>query len=197
MKFFATAAALVALVPAVLGLTVNTPTNVVACQPIQFTWADGTAPYFLSLVPGGQPSATAIQQFPTQQGTSFSWSQVTLAPNTAFTIVLKDSTGAQAFSDIVTVQSGSDLSCLNGSTSASVTGGASTTGGSSPSGTTSGGSSPTSTSPSGGNSSSNRPTGSSSGSSASPTNSSGASRGQAVSAFGVAGVMGLVGAALF
>ncbi|TFK47857.1 hypothetical protein OE88DRAFT_1738371 [Heliocybe sulcata] len=174
MKFFATAAALVALVPAVLGLTVNTPTGVVSCQPIQFTWADGAPPYFLSLIPGGQPSAAAIQSFPTQQGTSFSWSQVTLPANTQFTVALKDSSGTQAFSDIVTVQDGGDTS---------------------PATSASSGSSASSTSAGSGSSSSH--SGSATSSSPSSTSSSSASRGSSVGAFGVAGVMGLVGAALF
>ncbi|KZT22366.1 hypothetical protein NEOLEDRAFT_1138033 [Neolentinus lepideus HHB14362 ss-1] len=196
MKFFATAAALVALVPAVLGLTVNTPTGVVECEPIQFTWTDGTAPYFLSLVPGGQPSAAAIEQFPTQQGTSYTWSAVNLQANTQFTVVLKDSTGTQAFSDIVTVQSGS-TSCLNGSSSVAASG-SSTAASSGSSTSAASGSSPSATSPSS-SSSASHSSGTTSGTSsaASATHSSGASRGSSVGAFGVAGVMGLVGAALF
>ncbi|TFK85043.1 hypothetical protein K466DRAFT_495470, partial [Polyporus arcularius HHB13444] len=75
--------------------------------PVQFTWTGGAPPYYLSLVPGGQPSAQPLKQFPTQNGNSLTWT-VDLAAGTTFSSSLKDSTGEQAFSDIQTVQSGTD-----------------------------------------------------------------------------------------
>ncbi|KII89930.1 hypothetical protein PLICRDRAFT_697750 [Plicaturopsis crispa FD-325 SS-3] len=183
MKSFAAAIALVALIPHVLGLTINTPVNVVECQPLQFTWTGGTGPYFLSLVPGGQSMAAAIKQFPEQQGTSYTWN-VDLPQNTQFNIALKDSTGATAYSDVATVLAGS-TSCEN----TAVTEGAS--GAASGSATaTSAGSSSTGSSKASGS------TTASSSASSSSSSSNGASR-SSVGAFGVAGLMGLVGAALF
>ncbi|KAI6008135.1 hypothetical protein F5J12DRAFT_826907 [Pisolithus orientalis] len=76
MKFIITTlvAALVASAPAVLAqLTINTPANVVECEPTQLTWSGGQTPYYLSLVPAGQPSATPLMQFPNQNGTSYTW----------------------------------------------------------------------------------------------------------------------------
>ncbi|RDB26383.1 hypothetical protein Hypma_006512 [Hypsizygus marmoreus] len=194
MKFLATAVTLVSLVPVILGLTINTPTGVVQCQPILLTWADGTAPYFLSAIPAGQPSAAAVKTFPTQNGNSFTWN-VDLAGGTSITLSLKDSTGAQAFSDIVTIVSGSDSSCIN--TSVQVTG---TGGGAAPtgSGTTAGNTSGTPTGTSGTNTStgtSKSSTSSGTGSSPTPTRSNAASK-SVVGTYGLAGIMGLVGLAV-
>ncbi|CAL1716517.1 unnamed protein product [Somion occarium] len=209
MKFFAVAAALVSVVPAMAQqLTINTATGIVQCQPIQFTWSGGTPPYFLALIPAAQPAAPAIKQFPTQEGTSFTWN-VDLPSGSTFTVSLKDSSGATAFSDIETVNSGPDDSCLNNSASLSETGSsgpAATSGASQPA------SLPAATTSAGGSTGSSAPaskpasTGSSS-TSASRTSSSGAaatggadnSGALAITAntFGIAGLMGLIGAALF
>ncbi|KAG6865727.1 hypothetical protein C0991_012373 [Blastosporella zonata] len=51
MKFLVAAAALLSLAQGVFALTINTPTNVVVCQPILLTWADGAPPYYLALIP--------------------------------------------------------------------------------------------------------------------------------------------------
>ncbi|TDL25470.1 hypothetical protein BD410DRAFT_784460 [Rickenella mellea] len=194
MKSFSTLVALAAFVSQVYGLTVNTPTNVVECQPIQFTWSDGTGPYFLSLLPGGQPSAAAIKQFPQQSGTSFTW-LVDLVANTQFTIALKDTSGTQAFSDIVTIQDGGNRTCEN--TAVQETGGSAGTnsatgaGATTPAPTGTGGS----TAPPAGSGSTSKASGTSA-STPSPTKSNGVSRGSSIGAFGMAGAMGLLGAAL-
>ncbi|KAG0705658.1 hypothetical protein DFH29DRAFT_872834 [Suillus ampliporus] len=187
MKFATVFVALISAVPAVFGLTINTPANVVECQPILFSWSGGTAPYYLTLVPGGQSMAAPIKSFPTQTGTSYTWN-VDLQANTLFNIALKDSTGTTAYSDTVTIMPGSDITCVN----TAVNEGGSSSG----SAATTGTSTPTSGSPSA--------TSSGSKSSASATTSSGTTQktGGATSlsvssAMGVAGVMGLVGAALF
>ncbi|ESK87590.1 secreted protein [Moniliophthora roreri MCA 2997] len=50
MKFFATIS-LAALVAAVQAqVIINTPTNLVECQPVKITWTGGQAPYSLSYV---------------------------------------------------------------------------------------------------------------------------------------------------
>ncbi|KAG2741009.1 hypothetical protein P692DRAFT_20880446 [Suillus brevipes Sb2] len=93
----------VSAVPAVFGLTINTPANVVECQPILFSWTGGQAPYYLTLVPGMSSRAgnqwphlraiiftpqqssgdifEQIKSFPTQTGTSYTWN-VDLQANT-------------------------------------------------------------------------------------------------------------------
>jgi len=106
---------LAVILPLVSAFTVNTPTATVVCEPLQFTWsADGSQPpYYLSLIPAGQPSASPLKQFPTQDGTSYTWDKVTLGVGTSFTVSLKDSHGQQVYSAPATVQDGGDSSCVN------------------------------------------------------------------------------------
>ncbi|KAI5982324.1 hypothetical protein EDD15DRAFT_2324365 [Pisolithus albus] len=190
MNFITLIATLVAVVPAVLGqLTINTPSNVVECEPTQLTWSGGQAPYYLSLVPGGQSSATPLEQLPSQNGNSYTW-MVDLQAGVSFNVALKDSTGATAYSDIVTVQSGGSTSCAN----SSVQGGSATSAASGASATAS------ATGKSGASSGSTSATSTASGSTASSTSSkttNGAGRVSISTAFGVGAVMSLVGATLF
>ncbi|KAF8510774.1 hypothetical protein JB92DRAFT_3118677 [Gautieria morchelliformis] len=161
------------------------------------SWTGGSPDYFLSLVPAGQSAAAPIKQFPTQSGTAFTWT-TDLAAGTSFTIALKDSTGTQVFSDIVTIQNGSSTSCINTSITesggtagtAASTSGSSSGSGSVPAATTSAGSS--SAAAASGTASSTGSAASSS--STSKPNGAPSNRG---SALAVAGVMGLVGAVLF
>ncbi|KAI0279740.1 hypothetical protein BGY98DRAFT_967186 [Russula aff. rugulosa BPL654] len=107
--------ALAIFIPAVSALTVNTPMSPVACQPLQITWSPegSSAPYYLSLIPAGQPSASALKQFPPQQGTSYTWEKVSLPVGTGFTVAMKDGNGQQVYSAPATVQDGGDSSCVN------------------------------------------------------------------------------------
>jgi len=188
MKSIAAIAAL-ALVSgaAAQGLTVNSPQNVVECQPFQFTWTGGSPPYFLSLIPGA--GQNPIKQFPQQTGTSFTWN-VDLPTGTNFIASLKDSSGANAFAASASVIAGSDTSCVNtavqDSGSASAGSGSTAAGGSSASATASGSAS-----------GSSKPSGTSSSSSSSPSKTGAATVGASVSTFGIAGLFGLVGAVLF
>ncbi|KAJ3487143.1 hypothetical protein NLI96_g3733 [Meripilus lineatus] len=214
MKLIAVFAALVSVMPSALGqaLTINTLASVVQCQPVKFTWSGGVPPYFLSLLPAGQPAAAAIKQFPTQQGTEYSWT-VDLAAGSTFSTSLKDSTGAVAYSDIQTVNSGPDASCLNASVSVSDTAAASATPATGASTTPA-----AATSPAAGATSATPASSAAAGSSVKAASSaavSGASsskastsasatasanaavKGSSLSTLGMAGLMGLVGAALF
>ncbi|KAG1870601.1 hypothetical protein DFJ58DRAFT_763737 [Suillus subalutaceus] len=191
MKFTTVFVALVSAVPAVFGLTVNTPADVVECQPVLFSWSGGVPPYYLTLVPGGQSMASPIKSFPTQTGTSYTWN-VDLQANTIFNIALKDSTGTTAYSDIVTIMSGSDTSCVN----TAVNEGGSSSGSAVASGT----STPTagsSASASGATSSGVKTSATTTASSGTTQKTGAASSLSVSSAMGVAGVMGLIGAALF
>lgn len=184
MKFTITAAALIALVPAVLGLTINTPSSVVQCQPVLLTWSGGTPPYYITLIPAGQVSAPALETFPTQTGNSLTWI-VDQQQGASFNIAIKDNTGAVAYSDIVTVQPSSDKTCIGGSSNVS-----------SPPST---GSTPTSTgagSPNSSGGSSTRTGSSPSSTSSSGSNAANDASGLTLSSFGVAGVVGAL-AALF
>jgi len=203
MKVFALAALAIAAASPALAqqLQVNTITGIVQCEPSLLTWSGGQPPYFLTFIPVGQPSAAPIKSFPKQSGTQLTWI-ADLPAGTSFNIQLRDNTGATAFSDQENITNGTDSSCLNtavtesgsdasGATSApadassTAAGGASTT----PAGSTVSGSSPAST---------NRPaSSSSSGAAPAQTSHSGGMKTTTIGAFGIAGLAGLIGAALF
>ncbi|EIN10151.1 hypothetical protein PUNSTDRAFT_132256 [Punctularia strigosozonata HHB-11173 SS5] len=155
-------------------------------EPIQLTWSDGTAPYFLSLLPGGQPSATPLESFIRRLRPR------SLGPSTSLTCTtaqIKDSTGTLAYSDIFTIQSGSDSSCLtsSGAAGAISSGSSATTSGAAATTTGTGSSGASTTAETSG---SVAATGSSTASSSalSTSSSSNAARGSSFSAFGIAGV---------
>ncbi|KZO91561.1 hypothetical protein CALVIDRAFT_558083 [Calocera viscosa TUFC12733] len=167
-------------------LTVSTPSSLVTCQPALITWSGGVSPYYLSVLPGGQTSATALESFPTQTGTSYTWPKVDIQGGTSITIQIRDGQGNIQYSSPVTIQAGPDTTCVGGNSSggtilnsSGVGGSATSTGSSSPSSGTSGGASTTGSTTS----------------SPSTSPKSGAS-GLKAAGFAVAAVAGLVGAAL-
>merc|ERR1712087_864188 len=107
------AASLVAVAQA---LTVNTPASAVQCQPVALSWGDGSAPFYVSIIPGGQPSAAALENIPTQSGTSYTW-MVDIDAGTSITVKVVDSTGAVNYSDQVTIQQGTTTDCSASSAS--------------------------------------------------------------------------------
>jgi len=198
---------LLTLASNVMGLTINSPTGVAECEPLQFTWTTGTPPYFLSLIPGANQSP--IKMFPQTNATSLTWI-VDLQAGTTFTAALRDNTGTQVFSAAATIIAGTSTSCVNtavndnGSGSGSATGGATSgASGATSAATTaassvahsSGAASGAATSSVARSSGTGAATSTSTSSTASK--SSGATLGSSVSTFGIAGIFGLVGAALF
>lgn len=192
-------------------MTVNTPASVVQCQPVQLSWSGGTAPYFPSIIPGQQPGAAALKEFASQTGTSLTWN-VDLIANTYITFQIRDSTGAVQYSSAVSIQTSSDASCVNANVSATPSGGAATTGASSAGASSAAASSPaavsSTTAAAPAASSASSAAGASAASSASRSATSSAASASASarpnsasiltkSAFGVAGLAGLIGAALF
>ncbi|KAF5327601.1 hypothetical protein D9619_004809 [Psilocybe cf. subviscida] len=107
MKCYITLAALAAIAPVVLATTINTPSSVVECQPQLLSWNGGQAPYYLSIIPGGQPSAAPLKTFPTTSDSSVTWI-VDIPGGTLVTFALKDSTGATSYTDTVNIQKGPD-----------------------------------------------------------------------------------------
>ncbi|PCH42255.1 hypothetical protein WOLCODRAFT_89710 [Wolfiporia cocos MD-104 SS10] len=197
---------------AVLTATIISTTGITECEPVLISWSGGTAPYYLSLVPGTNTGAAPIKNFGEQQSTQYTWN-VDVPAGTQFTTVIKDSTGAVAMSDSQTVQSGPDSSCVNSSVSesssstatapaASQSGASSASGSSTAASTTDTSSASASAHSSGSASSSGVDTAKSSATNSASTasstgaSSSGAGRVTSASALGVAAVMGLVGAAL-
>jgi len=169
-------------------LTVQTPVSLVTCQPALISFSGGTAPYYLSVLPGGQTGATALESFPTQSGASYTWPKVDIQAGTSITIQIRDSSGLINYSSPVTIQAGPDTTCVGGNSSGGSILNSSAVGGSATGGATSGGSSAASTASAGS---------SSSAAAASPSASAKSSAsGLKAAGYAVAGVAGLVGAAL-
>ncbi|MER5546483.1 Ser-Thr-rich GPI-anchored membrane family protein [Streptomyces sp. NPDC002589] len=97
---------------AVEGLTINTPSNPVVCQPLTLSWSGGQGPYRLEVLPGNQPSAPPLRDLGEQDGTTYTWT-VDVPQGTSLGLKLQDSTGAIAQSAPFTVQDGPDKSCLH------------------------------------------------------------------------------------
>ncbi|RXK39495.1 hypothetical protein M231_03164 [Tremella mesenterica] len=130
-----------ALASFVTGLQIDSPASLVECQPVSITFSGGaSAPYYIAILPGGNPSAAALENLPQAQSSPVTWT-VDLAANTNITLKITDGAGTIAYSSPVAVQSGASTSCLNssggGSASASASGSASGTSNASASGTAS------------------------------------------------------------
>ncbi|CAO1630791.1 unnamed protein product [Parajaminaea phylloscopi] len=103
-------------------LTVNTPTTLIECQPVQLSWSGGTAPYFPRITEGGN-TANTLKTFDTQSGTTLTW-RVDIAQGTSVTFTVGDSAGISNSAAQVTVNAGT-TSCLGAAASSSAGGTAS------------------------------------------------------------------------
>jgi hypothetical protein len=110
--------ALAVAATAVLGQQINTPASLTTCVPTLLSWTGGQAPYFLSIIPGGQASAASLKDFDQQSDNQETWN-VDLPAGTSITVKLTDSTGNTVYSSPVTIGAGSSTSCLNASGSSS------------------------------------------------------------------------------
>lgn len=99
-----------ALAAAANALTVASPASMVQCQPVQLSWADGVAPFYVAIIPGNEPAGAALAQLDTQQGMSVTW-MVTLAAGQDVTIKVTDSSGAVQYSSAIPIQTGSSTDC--------------------------------------------------------------------------------------
>ncbi|KAJ4476234.1 hypothetical protein J3R30DRAFT_3704774 [Lentinula aciculospora] len=184
MVLFAALVAVAFVAPGVLALTVNTPSSLTTCEPTLLSWSGGTAPYYLTILPGGETSASALKTFDSTNATEYTWT-VDIAADTEITIELKDSTGTIAYSDEADIAAGSDTSCVSTSVSASAT-----------AGSTSADSSATTTSGSTATSSSSGSGSTSSSTTAASTSSSSNAASRFLANYGSAGFLGLIGIVL-
>lgn len=70
---------------------VNSPAVIIQCQPVQLSWTiPGTV--FLSIIPGGQPSAAPLVDFGSQAASPYTWTPA-LAAGTSITIRAINSDG--------------------------------------------------------------------------------------------------------
>ncbi|ESK94632.1 secreted protein [Moniliophthora roreri MCA 2997] len=93
-------------------ITMNTPTNLVTCQPVMLSWTGGTAPYFLSLQDGNNFDGPALKRFDQQNGSSFSWT-VDVPSKQKIVFLLRDNTGSTSVTAPVVVQPGNQDSCVD------------------------------------------------------------------------------------
>ncbi|EJU04712.1 hypothetical protein DACRYDRAFT_20356 [Dacryopinax primogenitus] len=99
-----------------------TPSSAVQCEPVLVTWtATNSPPYIISVIPGGQVGAAAIENIGTFTSTSVTWS-VDIPAGTSLTLQLRDGTGQPLYSAPFTVQTSSDATCIG--TNAGYVGGA-------------------------------------------------------------------------
>ncbi|KAG1747242.1 uncharacterized protein EDB91DRAFT_1117147 [Suillus paluster] len=85
--------------------TINTPSNVVECEPTLISWSGGTAPYFLSILPGATPNGAALENLGQQNSTSVTWT-CNIATGTSLGLTLRDSAGLVAQTAPFTVNPG-------------------------------------------------------------------------------------------
>ncbi|KAH8920170.1 hypothetical protein BT69DRAFT_1352608 [Atractiella rhizophila] len=105
---------------------IQTPSSLVQCQPAQLTFSAGVAPYFISVLPGGQSSATPLELLPDQATAgTYTWI-VNLPAGTTVTLAIRDSNGQQNFSGQLTIQEGTSSACLGATTGTGATTGATT-----------------------------------------------------------------------
>ncbi|GAA96033.1 uncharacterized protein L969DRAFT_96755 [Mixia osmundae IAM 14324] len=105
---------------------IQTPTSAIFGQPVLLTFSGGSAPYYISVIPGGQPSAAALESFPTQTAAgTYTWT-VDLPVGTSCSLEIRDSTGAINYSQKFTIlaASGSSGSSSTGAASSSAAAGA-------------------------------------------------------------------------
>ncbi|RSH77529.1 uncharacterized protein EHS24_003085 [Apiotrichum porosum] len=101
--------------------SVSTPASLITCQPSLISWTGGTAPFILSVIPGGDVSAAALEYLESSTtSSSYTWT-VNLVGGTYITFKVTDATGANVYSAPLTIQAGSSTSCMT------TTGGSSST----------------------------------------------------------------------
>ncbi|KAG0150149.1 hypothetical protein CROQUDRAFT_652863 [Cronartium quercuum f. sp. fusiforme G11] len=94
---------------------INTPPSVAQCLPSQVSFNGGVPPYYISVIPGGQPTAAALEDFPMQATSPYTWI-VKQPAGTSVTLQIRDSNGQINYSQQVTVQPGQS-NCLGNSAS--------------------------------------------------------------------------------
>ncbi|KAI0634424.1 hypothetical protein C8Q77DRAFT_1112064 [Trametes polyzona] len=95
----------------VQNLTVQTPTNVSQCVPVEVQWSGGVEPYTLLAVPLITTPLDTIQYFPGLVGHSFNWTP-TFDPFTFAAIVVHDGTGKTGQSAGFRIGGSYDRSCV-------------------------------------------------------------------------------------
>jgi len=109
-----------ALPGALAAFSVDTPPQLVQCQPVDIKWSGASAGAIdIIFVDPKNPCDSVLADLGTNNtGTSRTWT-VDLKAGTPAQVSLVDSAGDEAWSGVVTVQNSTDSSCLAGSHSSS------------------------------------------------------------------------------
>ncbi|KAK3808866.1 MAG: hypothetical protein J3R72DRAFT_393006 [Linnemannia gamsii] len=91
---------------------INTPTNVVVCQTVLIQGTRAEPPFVLSVVPGGQPTASPLVLFKIQVGSSFLWT-VDIPAGASVALTIKDANDRVAQSAPFMIHTGTNTDCLN------------------------------------------------------------------------------------
>ncbi|KLT46088.1 hypothetical protein CC85DRAFT_239208, partial [Cutaneotrichosporon oleaginosum] len=93
-------------------------------EPTRLQWSGGSPPYWVTVIPAGQPSAAPIMTLAdSSDATSMTWN-VNLPANSQITLQIRDGTGNVQYSSPITVQAGSNTACLTASASGTDSAGA-------------------------------------------------------------------------
>ncbi|EKD03815.1 hypothetical protein A1Q2_01828 [Trichosporon asahii var. asahii CBS 8904] len=80
------------------GATVATPNGLTTCQPTLLTWTGGQAPYYVSIIEGGNPNGKAFKTWPATEATSLTWKVAEVPAGQSITVQVKDGSGAVKYS---------------------------------------------------------------------------------------------------
>ncbi|KAK3814834.1 MAG: hypothetical protein JOS17DRAFT_760305 [Linnemannia elongata] len=93
---------------------INTPSNVVACQPMQSTWettTESTPPYTLSIHNGNNPTGPPLHEWSNINDSSYVCNAVLASWGSWLSLSLRDSTGKTVQSAPFAVHPGIGRSC--------------------------------------------------------------------------------------
>ncbi|KAG0150933.1 hypothetical protein CROQUDRAFT_713145 [Cronartium quercuum f. sp. fusiforme G11] len=83
--------------------TITTPMNVVQCTPVKLTVGGGIPPYYVSIIPGGEPAAAPLETFPILHDAGELQWVVSQPPGKKLTFQVRDSKGSINYSQATTV----------------------------------------------------------------------------------------------
>lgn len=103
---------LVSITSSTLALVIDTPTATVAqCQTVDLTWSGGVAPYYPDVTSTDTAFLLEMLDPVGTRATSGTW-LVSVAAGAQIIFEVYDAAGSRNQSDVVTVQAGTDVSCL-------------------------------------------------------------------------------------
>lgn len=103
---------------------INTPASLTQCVPTSLSWTVTNGPFYLSIIPGSQPSAAPLFDFGQVMASPVTW-PVNITAGTSIGLKLVDSQGNPFYSEAVTIMPGTSDSCIN---NAAAVGGSSSAG---------------------------------------------------------------------